>query len=75
MDNPGQPAFPLPGTDEFNNLLSDIRSKPFNEDGSLVVDRSSIWHVEGMYNFTHLIKAFELVTKVLAVFSLFKFKG
>jgi len=59
--NSGQPALPLAGTDEFNNYVNDIRSKPFNEDGSMVVDLSSIWHVEGMYNFTHLIRAFELI--------------
>jgi outer membrane receptor protein involved in Fe transport len=59
--NPGQPALPLPGTDEFNNYVNDIRSRPFNENGSMVVDLSSIWHMEGMYNFTHLIRAFELI--------------
>jgi hypothetical protein len=62
--NPGQPAFPLPDTEEFNTLFNDIRSRPFNEGGSMVVDKSSIWHVEGMYNFTHLIRAFELLVGV-----------
>jgi hypothetical protein len=59
--NPGQPALPLPGTEEFDFYLNDLRGKPFNENGSMVVDHSSIYHVEGMYNFTHLIRAFEFL--------------
>jgi len=62
--NPGEPALPLPGTEEFDYFVNDIRSKPFDEGGSMVVDRSSIWQVEGMYNFTHLIRAFELLVGV-----------
>ena len=62
--NPGQPAFPLPGTDEFYNLRNDIRSRRFNEGGSQVTDLSSIWHVEGMYNFTSLIRVFELLVGI-----------
>ena len=62
--DPSKPAFPLPGSEEFNTLFNDIRSRPFNEGGSMVVDKSSIWHVEGMYNFTHLVRAFELLVGV-----------
>jgi len=57
--NPGEPAIPLPGTPEFDAYVSDISSRPFNENGSMVVDKSAMWQVEGMYNFTHLIKVLE----------------
>jgi len=59
--NPGEPALPLPGTPEYEYLVNDITSKPFNEGGSKVIDQSSIIHFEGMYNFTHLIRAFEFI--------------
>ncbi len=62
--DPSKPAFPLPDTEEFNSLFNGISSRPFNEGGSMVVDKSSIWHVEGMYNFTHLVRAFELLVGV-----------
>ncbi len=57
----GKPAIPVPGTDEFNQMYNDIISKPVNQGGAHVLDRSKMFQVEGMYNFNHLIHAFELL--------------
>ena len=46
---------PLPGTEEFNTLKNNIVSKTLDQGGSQVVDRSSVYHAEGMYNFRELI--------------------
>ncbi|WP_215226393.1 TonB-dependent receptor [Echinicola shivajiensis] len=60
IPDPSKPAFPLAGTEEFNSLLNDITSTSLPS-GSLIVDKTSQIGFEGMYNFNHLIKAFELI--------------
>jgi iron complex outermembrane recepter protein len=57
----GKPALPLPGTTEFNTLLDGIRTTPVNEGGAKVIDRSKLWHAEGMYNFSDKIKFIDLM--------------
>ena len=46
---------PLPGTDEFNTLKDNVVSKIIGQGGSQVVDRSSVYQAEGMYNFREFI--------------------
>ena len=46
---------PIPGTEEFNTLKDDIVSKTLDQGGSQVVDRSSVYQAEGMYNFREFI--------------------
>lgn len=55
------PAFPLPGTDEFNSSFQDITQKPVVDGGAKVIDQSKLWHIEGMYNFSQKLKVVELV--------------
>ncbi|MBR9999391.1 MAG: TonB-dependent receptor, partial [Cyclobacteriaceae bacterium] len=62
--NPNEPALPLPGTDEFNTILNDLRNRPLKNGGAMVIDKSRMWQVEAMYNFNHLIKLFELLVGV-----------
>ncbi|NJM24883.1 MAG: TonB-dependent receptor plug domain-containing protein [Bacteroidia bacterium] len=57
----GKPALPMPGTDEFNELLDDIRLRPVNDGGSKVTDKSKMWHIEGLYNFSRKIKWMEWI--------------
>ena len=59
--DPSKPAFPLPGTDEFDNYYKQIINTPVNQGGAKVIDKSSLLHVEGMYNFTRLVKVVELI--------------
>lgn len=47
---PDEPAFPLPGSDEFNTLKDGITSKPADQGGSEVIDKSRQYALEGMYN-------------------------
>jgi iron complex outermembrane recepter protein len=55
-----KPAFPVAGTSEFNTLMDGITSVSVNQGGAKVYDNSKILQVEGMYNFTNLIKIMEL---------------
>jgi len=51
---------PMPGTEEFNTLHDDITSKTLDHGGSQVIDRSSLYQAEGMYNFQEMIHFMDL---------------
>ncbi|MCH8557217.1 MAG: TonB-dependent receptor [Balneolia bacterium] len=51
----GEAAQPQPGSDEFNALADQIRSVPISEGGARFLDRSALYHVEGLYNFSEYI--------------------
>ncbi len=55
-----KPAFPLPGSDEFNQMLNEISSTNVNEGGAQVFDKSKMYQVEGMYDFSHLTDVLEI---------------
>jgi len=59
FDN-SKPAFPIYGTNEFNQALNKVSSTYINEGGARVYDNSKLAQFEGMYNFTHLIKFMEM---------------
>jgi hypothetical protein len=56
-----KPAFPLPGTDEFNTLFNDITGRSLGDGGTLVIDHTSMTNIEGMYDFRELISLFDIV--------------
>lgn len=58
--NNSKPAFPVYGTPEFNEALTKISSASISDGGAGVTDKSKLGQVEGMYNFTHMIKVMEL---------------
>ena len=58
---PGQAAIPLPDTEEFNTLYEEIINKPVVDGGAKVIDRSKLWHIEGMYNLSNKLKVVDLV--------------
>ena len=58
--NPSRPAFPLPGSDEFNQAFEKVTSQVI-PDGTLVIDKTSMSNAEALYNFKNHIKAFELI--------------
>ena len=55
-----KPAFPLPGSSEFNTMLDKITSATIDDGGARVYDNSKMYQVEGMYNFSHLIHFMEM---------------
>jgi len=57
----GKPAFPLPGTDEFNTLYDEIKSTYVTEGGAMITDQSKLWHTEGMYNLSNRLKLIDMV--------------
>jgi outer membrane receptor protein involved in Fe transport len=59
--NESKPAIPLEGSQEFNQYFEEIVTNSVSEGGSKVLDKSKLWHVEGMYDFTPHIKHFEFL--------------
>lgn len=51
----GGAAQPQPGSEEFKQLFDDIRDVPISEGGAKFLDRTSMWHAEGQYNFSKYI--------------------
>ncbi|MFY0684515.1 MAG: TonB-dependent receptor [Balneola sp.] len=45
----------LPGTQNFKDLMADLRSKSISNGGALFVEKSDMYHVEGLYNFSNVI--------------------
>lgn len=45
-------ARPLPGTSEFDDIWQSLITKPLIEGGGLVIDKSGMYHFEGMYDFS-----------------------
>jgi len=46
---------PVAGSTRFNTLYDQVRKKPIPQGGQFL-DRSDLYHVEGQYNLTHLVK-------------------
>ncbi len=59
--DPAKPAFPLPGTGEFNSLYDRIITTPVNQGGAMVIDKSRLYHLEGMYNLSSLFRVVEFI--------------
>src|SRR6056297_3192703 len=51
----GREAQPQPGSEEFQDLFNEIRDIPISEGGAKFLDRTSLWHAEGQYNFQNII--------------------
>ena len=49
----------LPGTDEFNSIFNDVISDSSLLNGAKFVDKSSYFHTDFNYNFSHLFKPIE----------------
>jgi outer membrane receptor protein involved in Fe transport len=53
-------AFPVYGTPEFDQILNKVATTSVSEGGAKVYDNSKMGQIEGMYNFTHLLKVIEM---------------
>ena len=51
----------IPGTAAFNSALNVIAADPNLETGAKFTDNSKIYHVDGNYNFSHLIDVAEIM--------------
>ncbi|MGB3075351.1 MAG: TonB-dependent receptor, partial [Chitinophagales bacterium] len=51
----------FPGTDAFNQVMETQKSIPFSNGGAKVIDRSSRYIAQGEYDFSYLIKVFDLI--------------
>ncbi len=58
--NPLENAFPYAGSEEFNQSFEQVIKTPINGGGAMVLDKSKMFHTEGMYNFSRYIPWFEL---------------
>lgn len=59
--NPAKPAFPYAGTNEFIDKLNTLKKTSINEGGAKVIDKSSMYHIEGMYNFINQVEWAEVI--------------
>jgi hypothetical protein len=59
--DPSKPAIPLPGSEEFNTIFNDLTTRPISNGGTLVVDHTSMFNVEGMYDFRKHIEVVEII--------------
>ncbi len=52
---------PVPGTDAFTNLLDTYRNKPISQGGGGFLDKSSLYHLDAVYNLKNQIKFAEVL--------------
>lgn len=45
----------LPGTQNFKDMEADLRATPISEGGAKFLDKSDMYHFEGLYNFSNVI--------------------
>ena len=60
VHNPTENAFPYAGSEEFNAYYNKVISLPVQAGGAKVLDKSKMFHTEGVYNFSRHIPWFEL---------------
>lgn len=58
--NPSENAFPYAGSEEFKAYFDEIINTPIRDGGAKVLDKSKMFHTEGMYNFSKYIPWFQL---------------
>ena len=54
-------GMPMPGTETFNTLLDKWRETPISQKGSSFLDKTNLYHAEGLYNFKNQIKVVDLL--------------
>jgi len=52
---------PLPGTAAYNDLYERVRSTPIIRGGGAFLDKSNLYHAEGVYNFKNEIKFADVI--------------
>ncbi len=51
----------LPGTKQFNDAFNDAINTPISKGGAKFDDKTSLYHYEGQYNFSSLVKAVDIL--------------
>ncbi|TDH28803.1 TonB-dependent receptor [Segetibacter sp. 3557_3] len=54
-------GMPVPGTQQFKDILKAVSSKPISQGGGLFLDKSSLYMTEGQYNLTDAVKSAEVL--------------
>lgn len=49
---------PAPGSDQFRQIFDAVRSVPISKGGGLFVDKTSLYNMEGQYNFSSITNGF-----------------
>jgi len=58
---PDRPFLPQPGTEGFDQIKDSLTALNIGDGGAMVFDKSSMYQVEGMYDFRNQIKNFGLM--------------
>ncbi len=54
-------GMPAPGSAEFKQKFDSVASRPLSQGGGLLLDRSNLFHTEGQYNFSDIVKFAEVL--------------
>jgi len=54
-------GMPMPGTDAYTTLLDTYRERPIIEGGGSFLDKTNLYHLEGVYNFKNQVKFVDLL--------------
>jgi len=57
---PDSAAFPYAGSEEFNEYFEKVINTPIRDGGAKVLDKSKMFHTEGMYDLSRYIPWFDL---------------
>ncbi|MCU0447726.1 MAG: TonB-dependent receptor [Microscillaceae bacterium] len=64
IDPDNRVSRPLPGEARFDSIYNVLRTTPVNQGGAKIVDKTRMYHVEGMYNFSKFIKFAEVIAGI-----------
>ncbi|MDA1119825.1 MAG: TonB-dependent receptor [Bacteroidetes bacterium] len=66
INDPTKPSLPIPGTPEFENLKQQIITSKLDEtlSGSRIVDKTSMYNIEGVYHFGDKIEFADIMIGV-----------
>ena len=54
-------GMPVPGSAEFKKMFDSVASRPLSSGGGLLLDKSNLYHTEGQYNLSSIIKVVDVL--------------
>ena len=54
-------GMPVPSSAQFKSLFDSVASRPLSQGGGLLLDRSNLYHTEGQYNLSDVVKVLDVL--------------
>jgi outer membrane receptor protein involved in Fe transport len=54
-------GMPTPGSAQFKAMFDSVASRPLSSGGGLLLDRSNLYHTEGQYNLSDIVKVVDVL--------------